>query len=299
MYLSLELLQRSLPNLKVTHDRNSRAIWVEFKYPDRPCFTTSLLDDVFRVQRSIRHVAETGHRNHDESRLLFQVLASTDKSVFSLGGDLPYFIELIESRNRRGLEEYAELCVKIQHSTATHYDIPFTSIALVQGEALGGGFEAALSANVIIAERSARFGFPEITFGMFPGMGALSLLIRRITPAMAKRLIMDHRVYTASELHDMGILDMVVPDGEGRAATMDYMRRHISLAPGHHGFQAAIDRALPLNFSELEDVVDLWVSTAMQLSEKNLKLMRYFARAQEKRNYSVELEVDAESIKLA
>ena len=50
----------------------------------------------------------------------------------------------------------------------------------MQGECLGGGFEAALSSDVIVAEKSARFGFPEILFNLFPGMGAYSFLERKI-----------------------------------------------------------------------------------------------------------------------
>lgn len=296
---SLELLQRKLGNLKVTLDSTHRAVWVEFVYKGRPCFSTSLLDDVSKAQRAIRQAAQYGFSENDSDRLLFQVLASSDKKVFSLGGDLAYFINSIEAGDRDGLQTYAELCVQIQYSTATHYNVPFTNISLVEGEALGGGFEAALSANVLIAERQARFGFPEITFGMFPGMGAISLLIRKVTPAVAKRLIMDHRVYSASELYDIGIVDVLAPDGEGRAATIEYMQRHMALAPGHHGFQAALDRALPLGHSELADVVDLWVEAAMQLSDKNLRLMKYFARAQENRNLVDNIASDAEVTKLA
>jgi DSF synthase len=296
---SLELLQRRLGNLKVTLDSSHRAVWVEFNYTGRPCFSTALLDDVSKAQRAIRQAAQLGYKEHDDDRLLFQVLASADRDVFSLGGDLSYFIKLIEAGDRAGMQEYAELCVQIQYATATHYEVPFTNIALVEGEALGGGFEAALSANVMIAERKARFGFPEITFGMFPGMGAISLLIRKVTPAVARRLIMDHRIYTATELYDMGILDVLVPDGEGRAATMEYMQRHMALAPGHHGFQAAMDRALPLGNDELADVVDLWVEAAMQLTDKNLRLMKYFARAQENRNLAEDVAADSETSKTA
>ena len=292
---SLELLQRRLGNLKVTLDSSYRAVWVEFDYNGRPCFSTELLEDVSKTQRAIRHAVYAGYREKDPDRLLFQVLASVDRSVFSLGGDLKYFIECIEAGDRVSLQAYGELCVDIQYATATHYHVPFTTIALVEGEALGGGFEAVLSANVLIAERRARFGFPEITFGMFPGMGAISLLTRKVAPAVAKRLIMDHRIYSATELYDMGILDVLAADGEGRAATMEYMQRHMALLQGYHGFQAATDRVLPLGHSELADVVSLWVDAAMQLSEKNLRLMKYFARAQEDRNLAEDIVADSAS----
>jgi DSF synthase len=61
------------------------------------------------------------------------------------------------------------------------------------------------------------------------------------------------------------------------------MQRHSAIAPGLHGFQAAVDRAMPVSYEELYDIVEHWVDAALQLSEKNRRLMSYFARAQEKR----------------
>ena len=281
-----DLIQRRLRHLRVSHDRSSSAVWVEFKYDKRPCFSRELIEDVWTAQRSIRQAAQSGYQENRDNRLLFQVVASTDKKVFSLGGDLAYFIELIEAGDEEGLRDYAQRCIDIQYPSISHYGIPFTTIACVAGEALGGGFEAALSANVLVAEQRARFGFPEITFGMFPGMGALSFLSRKISPAIAQRIIIDHRIYTATELYEMGVVDILAPDGEGRAAVNDYMQRHVSLAPGYHGIQAAIDRVNPVNYEEMHDVVNIWVKTALQLSKKNRRLMAYFARAQARRHIS-------------
>lgn len=276
-------LDRRLRNVTIARDDSNRAVWVTLSYPGRPCFTTEILSDIQAAQHAIRRTAHAELERHAEDRLLFQILASDDARTFNLGGDLTYFIDLIEAGDRDGLRTYARTCIDIQFASVSHYDIPFTTIALVQGEALGGGFEAALSNNVLIAEESARFGFPEINFGMFPGMGAISLLTRKIAPALARRLIMDRRVHTAEELFDMGVVDVLAPDGEGRAAALNYMRRHTAIAPGLHGFQAAVDRVMPLSYEELYDIVEHWVDTALQLSEKNRRLMAYFARAQAQR----------------
>lgn len=281
-----DLLQHRLRHLDVSFDRDARAVWVKFRFTERPCFSMALLQDLQAVQHTIRRSAETGYHEADPDRLLFQVLASTDARAFNLGGDLAYFIELIERQDREHLLEYAKTCVDIQFASVSHYDIPFTTISLVQGEALGGGFEAALSNNVLIAEESARFGFPEISFGMFPGMGAISLLTRKIAPSMARRMIMDRRIHTAEELYDMGIVDVLAPDGEGHEAVLGYMQRHRAIAPGLHGFQAAVDRVMPLDYDELYDIVEHWVDTALQLSDKNRRLMSYFARAQSRRQAS-------------
>ncbi len=99
---------------------------------------------------------------------------------------------------------------------------------------------------------------------------------------------MDHRIYTAAELYEMGVVDILAAEDEGRAAVNDYMQRHISLAPGYHGFQAAIDRVNPVNYEEMCDVVGLWVQAALQTTEKNRRLMAYFARAQARRSISSE-----------
>jgi len=288
MQLYDALLQRRLRCLKVNHDQVSRSVWVEFVYERQPCFSIELIEDVWAVKRSIQQAAQIGYRENHEDRILFQVLASTDRKVFSLGGDLAYFIKLIEESNHEGLRYYARRCVDAQYAAASHYDVPFTTIALVAGEALGGGFEAALAANILVAEKGARFGFPEITFGMFPGMGAFSFLVRRINPAMARRLIMNHRVYSATELYDMGVVDILAPNGEGRAAVNDYMHRHISQAPGHQGLQAAVDCINPVSHEELYDIVELWVEASLKLSKKNRRLMEYFSRAQARRHIGSE-----------
>jgi DSF synthase len=283
-----DLLQRRLRHLQVTYDNNCRAIWVEFIYQNRPCFSRGLLDDLSTVQRSIKQIAHSGYRSGQSNRALFQVLASADKRVFNLGGDLAYFIKLIGAGNREGLRQYARTCIDIQYSSITHYDVPFTTMALVEGTALGGGFEAALSANILIAEMRARFGFPEASFGMFPGMGALSLLMRKINHPMARRLVLDHRVYTAAELYELGVVDILAQDGEGRKAATDFMRRNIFKIHGLQGFQSASDRIHPISYEELSDIIDLWVDTALQLSEKNRRLMAYFARAQTRRFATIE-----------
>ena len=92
--------------------------------------------------------------------------------------------------NQVGLEEhlgaaealiaYGESCVRILHRNMNCLGLPMVTIGVAQGDALGGGFESLLSFNVIIAERGAKFGFPENIFGLFPGMGAYSLVARRV-----------------------------------------------------------------------------------------------------------------------
>ena len=260
-----------------------RMVWARFKYAERPCMSEALLQDVARAQQIVSKKAAEEYELGDGHRLQYQVLASDLKGVFSLGGDLARFITLINQKNRTALRQYAKACIDVLYPSATSYGLPFTTISLVQGEALGGGFEAALSANVLIAEKQARFGFPETVFGLFPGMGAFSFLARRLNPGLAKRVIASGKVYTAEELYEMGVVDLLVHDGEGQQAVYEYIQHQRHRSSGFFGLDKVVEQYNPLTYTELSDVIDLWVDTAMQLSQKNLKLMHYLVQAQEKR----------------
>ncbi len=270
-------------HLSIRFEPEYRAVWSALQYPGRPCMSMELLRETQQAQKKIEQIARSGYEDNSESRLLYQIIMSDRPGVFSLGGDLKYFTQLIRAKDRERLFEYAKLCIDIGYPAATSYGVPFTTIALVQGEALGGGFEAALSTNVLIAERCSRFGFPETVFGLFPGMGAFSFLARRLSPSMAKRIITSGKVYTAEELYDMGVVDVLAPDGKGKQAVYEYIEHRQNRNLGYQSIDILADQFNPLTYKELLDVVVLWVDMAMQLSDKNLRLMEYLIRAQEKR----------------
>ena len=99
------------------------------------------------------------------------------------------------------------------------------TVALVQGDAIGGGFEAMLTNDVVIAERAAKFGLPEILFNLFPGMGAHSFLRRRVGERMARVLIEDGRSRSADEMRELGLVDVVCEPGEGEATLRQFVAR--------------------------------------------------------------------------
>lgn len=272
-----------LAHVEVEFDPAFHAVWARLRFPDRPCISTGLISDLRQVQTRIASLATQGYESNDPHRLRYQILCSSMPGVFCLGGDLELFIHLIRRDDRAGLAAYAKDCIDILYASISGYGLPFTTIALVQGETLGGGFEAALAANVLIAEKSAKFGFPETVFGMFPGMGAFSFLARRIAPAIAKRIISSGKVYTADELFELGVVDQVVPDGKGVDAVHEFIRHQQVRSTGFEALERVVEQFNPLSYRELTDVVDIWVDTAMQLSEKNLRLMEYLVNAQNKR----------------
>jgi DSF synthase len=145
------------------------------------------------------------------------VLAS-DNEAFNLGGDLELFCRLIRLGDRTRLLDYARRCVVGVHAFHVGLDAGAHTIALVQGDALGGGFEAALSCHTIIAEEGVQMGLPEVLFDLFPGMGAYSFLCQRIAPNRAEKLMLEGNVLDSEELHRMGLVDILVPRGQGQQA---------------------------------------------------------------------------------
>jgi DSF synthase len=267
------------PQLLTHYDPEKKVVWHYVHPGPRPCFTTEVLREMYDVQSQVLQYREQSPEAADHIRYL--VLASAIPSVFSLGGDLDLFARLIVNRDRDGLRAYAHLCVDCVYGYASHLGQPgVTTISLVQGKALGGGFEAALSCNVLIAERGAQFGFPEILFNLFPGMGAYSFLIRRIDPIRVERFLRQGDQYSAETLYEMGVVDVLAEDGEGTHAVYDFIRRHERACNGMEAIQRLHEWNRPLTREELIRIADMWVDNALQVTPRDLRTMARLTAAQ-------------------
>lgn len=154
-----------------------------------------------------------------------------------------------------------------------------TTISLIQGDALGGGFEAALSSDIVIAERSAKLGLPDILFNLFPGAGAYSFLSRKIGMIEAERLILSGKLYTAEELHKIGAVDVLAEDGQGERAVFDYIKKENRARNGYRGFRKSKHLCNPVTQHELRESAKVWADAALQLTDKDLRMMeRLIAR---------------------
>lgn len=271
-----------LGQLEVQWDGDLRTLWTFMAPEGRPNFNVSMLRDFETWQREIARVY-----GRDDSKLRYLVLGSRFPGVWNLGGDLGLFADYIRSGDRQGLIDYGEACTGILHRNINSLGLPIVTIGLVQGQALGGGFEALLSFNVIIAEESAKFGLPEIAFGLFPGMGAHSLLARRIGLAKAEQMILGNRTFTAQQMFEAGVVHRVVPDGEGEQAVVDYIRENGRRHAGNSAVYAASNQVMPVTLDELNRIVEIWADTALKLREKDLKLMERLVRAQTRLSQSL------------
>jgi DSF synthase len=268
--------------LTTHYDSERRAVWCYMHASPRPCYTPTLLANLKDFQHSVAaHISDPDCNS--KAPIQYLVAASHVPEVFNLGGDLNLFVQLIEARNRKALFQYARACIDVLYMNAVSLEVPLTTIALVQGNALGGGFEAALSCNVMIAERSAQMGLPEILFNLFPGMGAYSLLARRLGMSAAEKFILSGNIYDAAELYEMGIVDVLAEDGEGVQTVHDYIRRNGRARNGIQAIQQVRQRYNPLRYDELLDIVSIWVDAALRLESKDLRMMERLVRAQNKR----------------
>ena len=282
-WLAADLTQvGGFETLEFELEASINTLWCYMAATDRPSFSSGLLTDLTQAQAAMRSRV-SGPAGESDAAIRTLVLGSRTPGIYNLGGDLNLFADCILRQDRARLTEYAHLCAAIVFNNSEGYGGGLTTVALVQGQAMGGGFEAALSCHVVVAERSARLGLPEVLFNLFPGMGAYSFLSRRLSPAAAERMILSGKIYTAAELHELGVVDVLAEDGGGVAAVRqlirDMNRRHASRRAMRHVCNAVN----PVTQAELIRVTDIWVEAALRLTEDDLRRMRRLIDAQGRR----------------
>jgi DSF synthase len=272
---------KAYTEVQFEYEPATAAVWGYMNQRGNPCFNLGLLKDLRAFGSEL--TANSGHVDFEGAmhKVHYYVAGSRVPRVYNLGGDLALFLLLIRSRDRDALAHYAKLCIDNVHARVQNYFCPtLTTISLVQGDALGGGFETALASDVLVAEESAMMGLPEILFNLFPGMGAYSLLARRIGARAAEELILSGKVLPASRLHEMGIVDVLARDGEGEAAVQAWIAKNMRRRSGFQGVMRVRGQVNPVTREELDAVADTWVDCALRLEDRDLRMMSRVVRAQ-------------------
>lgn len=290
--MNVELLHGNtasdLGTIRITHDPSNASHWCHMHarqaFHDasyRPCFSPRLLRELRLFAReAIEGCEATAAAADGPAPALSHIVIASDAHVFNLGGDLDLFARLIRARDRDGLLRYASECVDSIHLLHTRLHPNAHTVALVEGDALGGGFELALACETIVAERGAQMGFPEVLFGLFPGMGAFQLLARRVGPKRAESMMLDGVMYSAERLHALGIVDVLVEPGEGVRAVNELIRQNRRIAAARLALHRVRDAVDPVTHEQLMDVTRIWVDTALQLGDRQLRMMERLVRAQ-------------------
>ncbi|MGA3105153.1 MAG: enoyl-CoA hydratase/isomerase family protein [Terriglobales bacterium] len=143
------------------------------------------------------------------------ILHSTQKAGFSAGADLRELFrrgqEMEKSAALRGVREFLERI----HAVMNALDAtPLTTIAAVHGVTFGGGFELALVCDIIIADRMARFCFPELRLGLIPGFGGIPRLKRDLGNAVVRDLLLTGRSFNVMKAQQIGLVSQIAAEGE-------------------------------------------------------------------------------------
>lgn len=262
----------SAPELASYYDEKYQIEWMYMRGHNRGCFTPTLLQS---LQTQFETLAVQQQRD-----VRYAVLASDIPGTYNLGGDLALFKHHIERGHREALMRYAVACIDALYLKMSGFRRDITHITLVQGDALGGGMECALSADVLIAEKGTRLGLPEILFNLFPGMGAYSILSRKIGPTLAERMILSGRLYEAEELYEMGVVDVLAEQGKGEQAVYQYVKREEKARNGIRAVRAVRDIVNPVTYEELIEVTTAWVDAALRLRPRDLRMMDRLVKRQ-------------------
>lgn len=272
--------RRLLQQVDTIYDPNLCTLWKYMKPIGIPCFNQHMLEELHYVFNELQTYQGRIVEDDNWVPVDYSVIASRRSGVFNLGGDLMLFLNLIKEKDREGLLNYAMYCVDSLYMRIIGYDASTITISLVQGDALGGGFELALASDLIVAEAGTRMGLPEILFNLFSGMGAYSFLARRIGARQTEAMLLSGNVYTAEQLAEMGVVDIIAPVGEGKRTVEQWIRKHHHHLNGMRSIYDCRRHVWPISYQELSDIAVMWVDAALKIQEKDLRMMRRLIKAQ-------------------
>ncbi len=269
-------LEHTYQQLDTFYDEKYKVGWLYMDGSPRPCFTPTLLNSLARLTEDVKaEMSSTQQQKYD-----YLVIASKVDGVFNLGGDLALFSDLVAKQDETLLLDYAIACVDAIYANHNHIYSELTTVSLVQGDALGGGFETALASNLLIAEKGVKMGLPEVIFNLFPGMGAYTFLRMKVGEVKARQIILSGKVYNAEELYELGIVDILAEQGEGELALYRYIDKAKKSPNSYTALAKMRDSFSAVSYDELVEIAKLWVETALKLSAKDLKMMQRLVKRQ-------------------
>lgn len=281
--LTNEAQLRNLKQIKVDIDSEFGVVWIFQSPTPRPCFNRYLVEEVRTVQTMLE--MNNGYLPYKGNmvKIYYLVLDSSIPGIFSMGGDLNLFRDFIIRKDKEGFLKYVKICIDAVHGFIVGCRLPITTIALVRGDAMGGGFEVALSCQVLIAEKKVEMGFPEVLFNLFPGMGGYHLLSQRLPAKQVDKMMLSGIKYPVEELNKLGVIDKLVDVGAGTEAVYSYIKESTKYKNAYMAIKNVREKVHPVSHEDLMDVCKYWVEIAMNLSDRDLKLMERLVKAQTKK----------------
>jgi enoyl-CoA hydratase len=198
-------MSSSYRTLNVTTSADGRVVTVELSRPEAlNAMNTAMGEDLLRCFDGL----------HQDRTIRAVVFTGAGSKAFCVGGDL---------KEREGMSDEAWRAqhVIFEAAAARVLHCPVPVIAAVEGFAMGGGCELAVLSDLIVCGETAVFAVPEVTRGIFPGVGGTQLLPRILGAPMAKEMIFTGRRVDAQEAKAIGLVNHVVPAGQARAKALE------------------------------------------------------------------------------
>jgi enoyl-CoA hydratase len=185
------------------------------------------------------------------------VVHSLMKPGFCAGADLRELYGWIQQYGQAEVGRQARLYLERIHRVMNTLDAaPLTTIAAVHGVTFGGGFELALTCDLIIADKMARFCFPELRLGLIPGYGGIPRLKRDLGNAVVRDLLLTGRSFNTTKAQQIGLVSQIVGDGEALRAARATAAQ---LAKFDRTTSAAAKRFIkPIPETELRQEIDIF-----------------------------------------
>jgi enoyl-CoA hydratase len=181
---------------------------IELGLQREPCneIGSSCLEELEQFTSVLPELEQSAH-----SLILYSNLACG----FCAGADLRELFQRSQEMQKKdaiaGVQDFLE---RIHHVMNTLDASPLPSIAAVHGIVFGGGLELALTCDLIIADKTARFCFPELRLGLIPGFGGVPRLKRDLGNAVVRDLLLTGRSFNANKAQQIGLASQVVAEGE-------------------------------------------------------------------------------------
>ncbi|HWG04490.1 MAG TPA: crotonase/enoyl-CoA hydratase family protein [Beijerinckiaceae bacterium] len=285
----------NLPQIGLEYLSDTRTLWITLQPAPKPVFTYSVVDSVHKVQTAIMDL----WGNASSSPVMFLAYRSSGL-VYTLGGDLDFYLECLAKNDRSALFAYAQVATDVINLNASSLGRMAITLSTVHAKALGGGIDPARSCNIMIAEESARFGYPEVAFNHYP-ITAVPILSRRVGALAAQQILMSAQEYSAQEFYEKGVLDTVVPDGAGEAWISNYTAKSLTTHAARLGLFSAFHRRAGDLEAELREAASNWVEHIFSLRPLDIAKLQKIVQTQDRmlaRMYRLSMPLEAQAAPL-
>lgn len=260
-------LSCNMDEIESLYDPKNKVLLIELKHHDSPTLTLKALNCIYEMQNIIVSFFE----RFPNASPHYVIWASANQKAFCLGLDMSYIFESIRSNNEKMLRKYIERCADVMFINYHNLDLPLINLAVIDGNAYGGGLSFALSSDVVFARDNIACCLSEIKCNILPPIGALFYSL--------KLKIDDHQIDELfSKRHEYSINELIKIDAVNFHYKTDPTRlidTFVNKSSKHFSTYSSLykqrKKSSLLGQSYIPAFVDMWLASAFNLTDKEHK----------------------------